>query len=225
MRFSLIPLIFIFSVYLFLGSCSSVLAEDASESAQARAKIVYLGKSIIHPAHPLYFLKKVREVLELKFAPNSEIQAIRYLEFSQRRIREIRSLVEVGRADLIPPTLEHYLFNLQKATVLTDLKNEAKANQLTEIVSIHLQVMTDIYSSIDHEAAKRSLRTAIFKLSEWRSLLRERLTTKLQDDLSDNLAKFQGKICDFLIKEASSSALNEVEIAVLLERVKKCRGL
>lgn len=164
-----------------------------------------IGQAKIYPTHPLYFLKSVREILELKFAPTSEIKAVRYLEFSQRRIREVRSLVEARRADLIAPTLEHYLFNLQKVLGLTDLKNEAKAKQVADIVYMHLQNLEDIYSKIDHGAAKRSIRSTLFKLSERK-----------------NLSKFQGKICNFLIKEASSSALNEVEVAVLKERANAC---
>lgn len=160
-----------------------------------------IGQSKIYPAHPLYFLKSVKEILELKFAPTSEIKAIRYLEFSQRRMREVKALVEVRRADLIAPTLEHYLFNLQKVLGLTDLKNEAKAKQVADTVYIHLQNLEDIYSKIDHEVARRSIRTTLFKISQWSR---------------------QSKICDFLIKEASSSALNEVEIVVLKERANIC---
>lgn len=160
-----------------------------------------IGQSKIYPTHPLYFLKSVREILELKFAPNKEIKAIRYLEFSQRRIREVKALVEARRADLIAPTLEHYLFNLQKVLGLTDLKNEAKAKQVADTVYMHLQNLEDIYSKTDHEAARRSIRTTLFKISE--------------------LSR-QSKICDFLIKEASSSALNEVEIEVLRQRANTC---
>lgn len=189
-----ITIVLALSIIILFSSCNTVFANEND-----------IGQSKIYPAHPLYFLKSVREILELKFAPNKEIKAIRYLEFSQRRIREVKALVEARRADLIAPTLEHYLFNLQKVLGLTDLKNEAKAKQVADTVYMHLQNLEDIYSKTDHEAARRSIRTTLFKLSEWK-----------------NLSKFQGKICIFLIKEASSSALNEVEKAVLSERVQKC---
>lgn len=181
-----------------------------------------VGQAKIYPAHPLYFLKSVREILELKFAPTSEIKAVRYLEFSQRRIREVKALVETRHFEMIAPTLEHYLFNLQKVLGLTDLKNEAKAKQAADTVYTHLQNLENIYSKIDHEAARRAIRSTIFRMFEWNNLFKEKLSPMLRDDLAKNLSKFQGKICNFLIKEASSSALNEVEVAVLKERANAC---
>ena len=157
----------------------------------------------------MYFLKSVKEILELKFAPTSEIKAIRYLEFSQRRIREVKSLVKARRFEMIASTLEHYLFNLQKVMGLMDFKDEAKIRQLSETVSIHVQVLDHLYSQIESQPGQRAVRTTMFKITEL-------------DNLSKNLSKSQGKICDFLIKEASSSALNEVEIVVLKERAMLC---
>ncbi len=168
-----------------------------------------IGQSKIYPTHPLYFLKSVKEILELKFAPTSEIKALRYLEFSQRRIKEVRSLVEAKRADLIAPTLERYIFNLQKVMGLMDFKDEVKVRQLAEIISIHVQALDHLYSQIESEPGKRAVRTTMFKLSEL-------------DNPPKNLSKFQGRICDFLVKEASGSALNEVEIVVLKERATLC---
>jgi len=46
-----------------------------------------IGQSKIYPTSPLYFLKSVKEILELKFAPTSEIKAIRYLEFSNATVK------------------------------------------------------------------------------------------------------------------------------------------
>lgn len=213
MRVNFISLIFTFWVYLFLGFCGSVLAQGEEFE---------IGKSVIHPAHPLYFLKSVREILELKFAPTSEIKSIRYLEFAQRRIREVKSLVAVQRPDLIAPTLEHYLAHLQKVLGLTNLKDEAKAREVLDTVYIHLQNLEDVYSKVAHEPAKRSIRATVFRVWEWHNLLKERLNPKLQARLNGSLSTTQNKICHFLAKEASSSALNEVEQEVLLERVQKC---
>lgn len=208
-----------FLALLLLGLGSSVLAKEASESAETVAKQVYLGKSLIHPAHPLYFLKKVREILELKFAPSQEIQAIRYLEFAQRRIREARSLKEAKRADLLAPTLEHYIFNLHKALDLTDLKNEAKVRQLTEIVSIHVRILDHLYPQTEDQAAQRSIRTTLFKLTQWNQKFQERLSPEFKQFTSNET---QSLICDFLAKEAQNSSLNEVEREVLKERADRC---
>ncbi|MDP3733124.1 MAG: DUF5667 domain-containing protein [Candidatus Daviesbacteria bacterium] len=194
-----IKLIFLFFTFYFLLFTFPYRASAVDD----------IGQSKIYPTHPLYFLKSVKEILELKFAPTSEIKAIRYLEFSQRRIREAKSLVEAKRFEMIAPTLEHYLFNLQKVMGLMDFKDEAKLRQLSETVSTHVQVLNNLYSKIESQPGQRAIRTTLFKLSQL-------------DNPPKNLSKFQGEICDFLVKEASSSALNEVEIAVLKERASLC---
>lgn len=203
---------FLLFVLLFTVHCTLYPAFAADE----------IGQSKIYPTHPLYFLKSVREILELKFAPTSGIKAVRYLEFSQRRIREVKALVETRHFEMIAPTLEHYLFNLQKVLGLMDLKNKANAGQLLEIISTHERVLDNLYSQIESEPGKRAVRTTLFKLSEWNRQFQERLDPKFQEMFFGSLRQSQSKICNFLQKEASSSALNEVEKAVLSERVQKC---
>ena len=213
MRISLIVISTALLGTIFLGLCGSALAQGS---------VPEIGKSLIHPAHPLYFLKAVREALELRFANTTQAKAARYLEFAQRRVREVKSLAEVGRPDLIAPTLEHYFANLQKVLGLADLKTESKVEGVADIVDSHAQNLAKIYSNIDHQAARRSIRTTIFRVWEWNNLFKEKLDPKLQAMLEDKLSGTKAKVCHFLAKEASSSALNEVEREVLLARVQKC---
>src|SRR3989344_5655222 len=67
-----------------------------------------IGQSKIHPAHPLYFLKTIRENLEMRLVSTHRVKLIRQMEFATRRLREVKSLIGNSHEDLIEPTLERY---------------------------------------------------------------------------------------------------------------------
>lgn len=164
-----------------------------------------IGQSRLHPASPFYFLKTIRESLELKFAGTRKVVYIRRLEFATRRLREVKSLIQVGNFELIIPALENY--SSQINSLPDQGLQEKEILQLIENnLSNHLEVLQQIYYQIENPRAKMAIRAAINRILQ-------------RADLPPS-ARLLG--CSFLSKEASSSALNEVEKTVLLERVKKC---
>lgn len=181
-----------------------------------------IGRSQITPASPLYFLKAVREIIELKVAGTARVKSLRELEFATRRIREANSLVETAHEDLIEPTLSRYTVQLRKLNSLASLSDEIVAAQTVESVVLHMSVLQEIYPKVIEPRAKMSIRTAIFKLSEWEQDLISKLSRIFKSHLVEKVlpAKLSG--CNFLVKEASSSALNEVEKTVLIKRGVDC---
>lgn len=185
-----------------------------------------IGQSIIHPAHPLYFLKTVREIMELKLAGTAHIRGLRHMEFTTRRIREVNSLIRVNHPDLIPPTLEKYWLNLSQLLGLVNFKDQTLANQVLEAITAHLITLQRAYQQTDNPQAKMAIRTTVNRVSEWNGKLWDRLTLDDQVKLSPRLAASQKLACNFLSGEASSAAyLNEVERVVLLDRAEKCLKL
>lgn len=196
MRHTFFPLAFFLSVLIFLGSCNTAYALEE------------IGQSRIHPAHPLYFLKTIRENLELKFAGTPRTILLRKLEFATRRLREVKSLIAVGNFELIIPTLGKY------SSIIGSLPDRGIEDQkLVSIIetnlSNHLEVLQLIYSQTEDKKAKMSIRAAINRIT-------------LRSDLTP-ATRFLG--CEFLSKEASSSALNDVEKEIILQRARKCREL
>lgn len=165
-----------------------------------------IGSSRIHPVSPLYFLKSVREILELKFAQTSQVKAIRQLEFATRRIREVKSLALTSRQDLIEPTLERYAWHLQELKGTVNHNDFGMLNKVNESLITQMNVLQEVFTKVSDPRAKRSIRLAIFRISE-------------------KFAALRSVACNFLVKEASSSALNEVEREVLLERTQKCSNI
>lgn len=162
-----------------------------------------IGTARIDASSPLYFLKSIREILELKFAGTTQIRAIRQLEFSIRRIREVKSLAATTRQDLIEPTLEKYAWHLQELKGTVNPTDWIMVNKVNANMTAQLNVLQEVFKEVSDPKAKRSIRLAIFRISE-------------------NFAASRPAVCSFLSKEASLSALNIVEKAVYSERAQKC---
>ena len=153
-----------------------------------------IGYSKIHPASPLYFLKTIRENLELKFAGSVRVKMLRQMEFATRRLREAKTLISVNQ-DLIPPTLERYSSSL----------NSLPKEILEKDVSNHLEVLQQMHKS-SSSLSKMAIRSAMNKII----------------NRADVPAAAKLTVCKFFLKEASSSALNQTEQVVLKDRAQSC---
>lgn len=207
-----ITIVLALMVIIFLSSGNLALAQEHD-----------IGQSIIHPAHPLYFLKTIREIIEMKLAGTAHVRGLRHFEFSTRRIREVKSLISQKRPDLIPPNLEKYWSSLNQMMGLLNFKDQALANQVIDGIISHLRTLQRAYHQTNHPQAKMAIRTTVNRVSEWNVKLWDRLTLDDKMKLSQRLMTSQMIACSFLAKEASSSSLNEVEQVVLSERAQKCQ--
>ncbi len=179
--------------WIFLSSCSSVYAQDND-----------IGISLIHPATPFYFLKTIRENLELKFALTPRTKFFRQLEFATRRLRETKALISKNE-DLIPPTLEKYSSHI-KTLPDKDLEDEEIQIRIKESLVVHLETLQKIYDQVSNLRAKIAIRASLNRI--------------IQRADVPVFAKLP--ICTFFAKEASSAALNQTEKVVLEERAIKC---
>lgn len=181
-----------------------------------------LGQSQITPASPLYFLKSIREALELKFAGTTHIRAIRELEFATRRIREVKSLAATTRQDLIEPTLYQYLFHLGKFINIADLKDPDFATEVSRTVAAQMNALQAVYGHVSNHRALMSIRAIINSVSKLDLKLIDRFKVAEKPLQASQISASHLSACNFLSKEASSSALNEVEKSVFSDRAKVC---
>lgn len=163
-----------------------------------------IGYSTISPASPFYFLKGVREYLELKFAGTYHIKMLRQLEFAKRRLRETRTLLTIDQ-ELIVPTLERYIAHMNRVTD-KHLPNAEFVMQIQDDLAVHLAALERIYAQADNPRAKMAIRSAMNRIIQ-------------REDVA-NEAKLP--VCEIFLKEASSSALNQTEQVVLQNRAQKC---
>lgn len=169
------------------------------------AQDIDVGYSQIHPASPFYFLKGVRESLEMALAQTPRVRMLRQLEYSNRRLRETKSLLREKREDLIQATLERYWYHFNEVLIFRP-RDEDLTLTIRHYVDIHLKEFDKIYNQLSSQTAKMAIRANINRLME-------------KSDVSGEVRVFG---CNFLLKESSSSALTEVERMVLGERAESC---
>lgn len=186
-------------------SYSNLFAEEASGSAQMAPTGNDIGVSRIAPDSALYFLKTIRENLEMSLAVTPRVKLIRQLEFATRRLREVKSLIPTTHQDLIQPTMERY-YSYINSLPQKDLGDEEISTRIKESLTVHLEVLEQIYDQITNKAARMSIRAAI-----------NRIVQRVDVTPSGRI-----RACRFLQQEATSSALMEVEREILLQRVKIC---
>lgn len=196
MKFKNILLVSTLFTTVFLSSCSNVFALEEN-----------VGSARIDPSSPIYFLKTIREGIELKFATTTKTKLIRQLEFATRRLREAKSLLGGKNEELIQAGMERYWSSLTQV-----LSYEAKDEELTilssHVSAIHLKELMLLYSKLSNPKAKLGVRSIIHRL--------------LQDSEITGGLKDSG--CNFLLSESSSSALAQSEQVIYKERALRCFG-
>lgn len=158
----------------------------------------------------------------MKLALTPQVKALRLLEFSTRRIREVNSLAGGPHEDLIQSTLETYTSGLNEL-IKPYFIDEILASRVKDETTLHLQVLESLDQSVSNPSAKRSIRTTIWKLSGWFMQLENKME-KEHSVLVPQTKKIRLAACDFLSKTASSSALNPVEKEVFTSRARQCSG-
>lgn len=181
-----------------------------------------IGESRINAASPLYFLTSVREILELKFARTTQAKASRILEFADRRLKEVNSLTNVSREELIEPTLEQYWFYLHELQGKVTLQDEIMTAKVGGEAVKDMDVLLEVYNRVSVPSAKRSVRLAIYRLSQWDQQFADKLILVKQPVLAQKIMDSKLTGCEFLSQEASSSALAGVEKGVFAKRAQKC---
>lgn len=224
MRIHAILAILFISLVTFSFSGSTVLAQTSVgdlTSSITDPGAVNIGESLIYPGTPLYFLKSVVEKVEMKLASTNSAKAVRQLEFAQRRLREVNSLVKNKQQDFIPSALEQYKLALNQALKFAN-GNQDLEPKIGEDVSRHLDVLERVYDQVGNPRAKIAIKTAMEKAVELDRDLLGKLNLEHQQALISATATRQAFACKFFAREATSSALNEVEKEELGQQIKAC---
>ncbi len=204
--------VFIFFLSIFSISTITFATSDLIESTNSATYSAVMvptdnniGVSKIMPGSYLYFLKGIREYFEMKFAGTSNVRLIRTLEFATRRLREVKALNLNNHEDLIPATLERYFSYIRELPEKGYEKTEISI-RIKEGMVVHLETLENLYPNLSSPRAKLAVRSII-----------NRLTQRV------DIAPF-AKIpaCNFLAKEATSSAINESEKEILQQRAIIC---
>ncbi|MBI4036602.1 hypothetical protein HY386_01865 [Candidatus Daviesbacteria bacterium] len=213
---------------IFLSGCNTVFAaSNAQEDLTSgltldEAGAVEIGESLIYPSSPLYFLKGIRERIELMLSSNNKAKAQRELEFAQRRLREVRALIKHQRQDLIDSTLERYKASLNEARSLSAPDSSLQL-PVGEAISRHLDVLQRVHDQVGNPRAKQAIRAALERGMEHLQTMQKRLDLVQQQELIRKTALRQALACNLLAREASNSGLTDTDRVYLTQKVKDCQ--
>ena len=154
------------------------------------------GQSLIHPAQPIYFLKTIRERLEMGLAMSKASKAKLQIDFGSRRIRETNSLIKAGREDLIEQTLEKYRHQMKVAYDLSAENNDLN-EQIKAGFSQQVDDLVSLYERASNQAARRAIRASIFQ-------------SRTPD-------------CQFLERTSLEMEINEAERSILKQKTDECK--
>lgn len=231
MRITIILAVISLYSAIYLSSCDLTFAQSTPsaktnlgwERLATDPGALDVGKSLIAPNSPLYFLKNLRERLEIKTASDEKVKATRELEFSIRRIREVKSLIKSGKEDLIPATLEKYKEHLKNSRSWLRTVGAGPMLEAGNGVARHLFVLQSLYLETTTKEAKRGLLGASKEAFSYNKKLVEELSVGEQQALIKQIALRQASFCQFLERLADDTLWNQTERAVLKEEVISCQ--
>lgn len=229
---------------IFLSSSNSILASGPDKTGSDSAKLdessesaklneifktiidpgsLEVGDSLVSPSSPLYFLKSFRERIELYLSANDQIRAQRELEFAVRRLREVKTLIEEGRQDLIEVTLQKYRNHIDRVKKIGGDTEDLRID-LGISLARHMYVLQSLYYNTSNELAKRATRTSIERVLEYNwELLASDLEKLERQTLTENVGLRQIAGCQFLNQEVKNTGISEAELAILKEYTADCK--
>lgn len=181
-----------------------------------------IGSSRLSPENPLYFLKPVRESLEIRFAGTEKVRVIKRLEFAERRLREVNSLIALHREDLVQPNLEKFLLEI---SLIRPVREKNLNPMVSDNLGHYMQVLVTFYSNLTDSKAKLGVRSTIYRFMELNKVYYTNMVPALTGQIyPPQVSKF-ALGCNLLSKESKDLSLNESERQVLKERGEKCERL
>ncbi|MDO8619604.1 MAG: DUF5667 domain-containing protein [Candidatus Daviesbacteria bacterium] len=212
-------------LFTFSGPVLALTAPATSSAIIDPGKLE-VGEALISPASSLYFLKALRERIELFMSADSQVRAQRELEFAVRRLREVNTLIEKNRQDLIEETLQRYKDAIWQARDLAadNSTDESFQEGIGESVARHLYVLQTLYNQTNNLNAKRAVRASVQEIMDYENgLIKGIKDPALKQELITRVGLRMQAGCQFLEEQVNSSDLNQTQQAILQEYVTNCQ--
>ena len=170
-----------------------------------------IGRAFIVPSSPLYSLKVIKENIERKFATTENSRLKRELEYSSRRIREVKGLIDDKHEEYILSTLERYRDHLKTLEGMSGDDKQARRDVIENVMH-QPDLLMELYKQTHTKDGRRGIRSAIERVQKYLWGI---------DEFKVSIDK-QISICEFLNDELVSDLLNDSEKVILEEIVLEC---
>lgn len=219
---------------------TATLAEEATQSIKTVEEPIYTPKLL--PDSPFYFLKTIKERIELFLAQTPEAQAEKYAELATRRIAEVKQLVKKEKPGFVEKLMKKHKEHLDKAEEkIEEAKKKGRDVErvlaiVAEATSIHQKVLAEVYEKVP-EQAKEAIEHAMEVSSRGQERALEAISKEKREELREHIEERIGqkktKIKEILekrlekVKEKSEKVeekLGEVEekLEEMEEKLEEC---
>ena len=140
---------------LFLAM-TAFAQEEATSPAEAVEEPIYTPRLL--PDSPFYFLKRIKERIELFLAQAPEAKAEKYAELATRRIAEAKVMIKRNKNQFVVKLMEKHQEHLDKAEKkIEEAREKGKDVErvlaiVAEATSIHQKVLADVYEKVPEQA-------------------------------------------------------------------------
>lgn len=191
------------------------LAQEATPSAEEE---IYTPKLL--PDSPFYFLKRIKEGIELFLAQAPEAKAEKYAELATRRIAEAKVMIKRNKNQFVVKLMEKHQEHLDKAEKkIEEAKEKGKDVErvlaiVAEATSIHQKVLADVYEKVP-EQAKEAIEHAMEVSSRGQERALEAISKEKREQLRQH---FEERIEE---RKATIKAILEKRLGKIEERLEE----
>lgn len=173
---------------------AAVLAQE--EDLPAGEAGIYTPKLL--PDNPFYFLKGIKEKIELFLAQSPEAKAEKYAELATRRVAETKQLINKGKPEFVERLMEKHKEHLGKAEEkIEEAKEKGRDVErilaiVAEAASIHQAVLIEVYEKVP-EQAQEAIEHAIEVSNKGQEKALEAISKEKREKLKERLEKKGGQ--------------------------------
>lgn len=213
-------LLLVLMVSLAIGGLFLTLntfAQEATPPAEVLEEPIYTPRLL--PDNPLYFLKRIKERIELFFAFTPEKRAEKLAEIATRRIAEAKMMVKKGKPEFVERLMARYQKHLERAIEKTEeAKKKGKEVEkvleiITQATSQHQGVLSEVYEKVPEEAKK-----AIEKAIEVSGRGQEEALKAVSGEKREEMKE---KIKEKMEKRPKVKEVLEEKVPEVLEKIEK----
>ena len=193
-------LILLIIIGLFLNT-GLVLAQTTMPGLEQISQEIEeeLPRVKVLPGQALYFLKIIKEKIEIFTTFGAPNKARVFLKFAKERLTEYQALRAQRKEKLAERVLEKYIENLEKAIENLKIAQEADssfeetAERVAESTEKHLRILTALYEKVP-EPARQGISRAIEASQRGIKTTQEILSGQHQEQVQERAKEIKGRV-------------------------------
>lgn len=163
---------------------------SAEEDLPAGEAGIYTPKLL--PDSPFYFLKKIKEKIELFLTQSPEEKSEKYTELATRRIAEVKIMINKNKFQLVEKLVKQHQEHLDKAEEeIKEAKEKGRDVErilgiVAQATSTHQKVLAEVYEKVPQQA-KEAIEAAMEASSKGQERALEAISGEKKEEFREHI--------------------------------------